>query len=481
MTYWLETIVSRAKRRWFVYPGSDIYGGLANAWDYGPYGVQLKKNIQDIRWKNFVQKREDMIGIDAQILMHPRTWEASWHVGNFNDPMIDDKHTGERFRADKLIEDKIALIVAEVGEPWTLQAFQKVYKVPNLIPESWTFEQMHDFIKEEIPNNPNNKKKADRTEVRKFNMMFSTYQWVLANEDNKVWLRPETAQGIFVNFKNVMDTTRMRIPFWIAQIGKSFRNEITPGNFLFRTREFEQMEIEYFVENDEDKAMEKFAEWKEQSEDFWYNKIGLDTEKLRFRDHEDDELSHYSKATVDVEYKYPRGWGELQWLAYRTDFDLTQHQEFSGKDMQYHDPHTGKRYVPHVIEPSFGLSRTVLATMIDAYEEESYTDSNGKEATRVVARFHKNIAPIKFAILPLIKKDEKQVELARAIFDQLSENHVCEYDDGWAIGKRYRRQDEIWTPYCITIDHQSIEDGTVTVRERDSMEQQRMAAKDIVL
>jgi len=464
-----------------VYPGSDIYGGLANAWDYGPYGVQLKKNIQDIRWKNFVQKREDMIGIDAQILMHPRTWEASGHVGNFNDPMIDDKHTGERFRADKLIEDKIALIVTEVGEPWTLQALQKVYKVQNLIPESWTFEQMYDFIKEEIPNNPNNKKKADRTEVRKFNMMFSTYQWVLANEDNKVWLRPETAQGIFVNFKNVMDTTRMRIPFWIAQIGKSFRNEITPGNFLFRTREFEQMEIEYFVENDEDKAMEKFAEWKEQSEDFWYNKIGLDKEKLRFRDHEDDELSHYSKATVDVEYKYPRGWGELQWLAYRTDFDLMQHQEFSGKDMQYHDPHTGKRYVPHVIEPSFGLSRTVLATMIDAYEEESYTDSNGKEATRTVARFHKNIAPIKFAILPLIKKDEKQVELARAIFDQLSENYVCEYDDGWAIGKRYRRQDEIWTPYCITIDHQTIEDGTVTLRNRDSMEQERIQPDTIKL
>ncbi len=481
MTYPLETIVARAKRRWFVYPGSDIYGWLANAWDYGPYGIQLKKNIQDLRWKTFVQQREDMIWLDAQILMHPRTWEASWHVGNFNDPMIDDKKTGERFRADKLIEDKIALIMEQAGEKGTLQAISKVYGVNNLIPESWTFDQMYAFISEEIPNNPNNNKKADWTEVRKFNMMFSTYQWVLASDENKVRLRPETAQGIFVNFKNVMDTTRMRIPFWIAQIGKSFRNEITPGNFLFRTREFEQMEIEYFVENDADKAMEKFNEWKEQSQDFWYNKMGFNAENLKFRDHESDELSHYSQATVDVEYNYPRGWGELQWLAYRTDFDLKQHQEFSGKDMQYHDPHTGKRYIPHVIEPSFGLSRTVLAAMIDAYEEETYTDGNGNESTRVVLRFHKNIAPIKFAILPLVKKDEKQVALARDIFHKLSQDYMCEYDDGWAIGKRYRRQDEIGTPYCITIDHQSLEDGTVTMRDRDSMGQERVKIENVKL
>lgn len=481
MSHPLETIVARAKRRWFVYPGSDIYGGLANAWDYGPYGVQLKKNIQDLRWKTFVQQRDDMIGLDAQILMHPRTWEASGHVGNFNDPMIDDKKTGERFRADKLIEDKIATIMKQAGEAGTLQAIGKVYGVNNLVPESWTFEQMQAFIAAEVPNNPNNGKKADWTEVRKFNMMFYTYQGVISNEENKVWLRPETAQGIFVNFKNVMDTTRMRIPFGIAQIGKAFRNEITPGNFLFRTREFEQMEIEYFVENDTDKAMEKFNEWKDQSQDFWYNKVGLNKEKLKFRDQDPDELAHYAKATTDVEYQFPRGWGELQWLAYRTDFDLKQHQEFSKKDMQYHDPHTGKRYVPHVIEPSFGLSRTVLATMLDAYEEETYTDANGNESTRVVARFHKNVAPIKFCIIPLVKKNEEMVKIAKDLYKKLAQDYMCEYDDSGNIGKCYRRQDEIGTPYCVTIDHQTLDDGTVTVRERDSMGQERVKIEEVIL
>lgn len=384
-----------------------------------------------------------MIGLDAQILMHPRVWEASGHVRNFNDPMIDDKNTGERFRADKLIEDKIAVIVAQTGETAALSALQEVYGVANLIPESWSFSQMKEFIMQEIPNNPTSKKKADRTDVRKFNMMFYTYQGVLANEDNKVWMRPETAQGIFVNFKNIIDTTRMRIPFGIAQVGKSFRNEITPGNFLYRTREFEQMEIEYFVENDEDIAMDHFNEWAEMSKNFWFEKIGLSTDTLRLRKHEEDELSHYSKATLDVEYQYPRGWGELQGLAYRTDFDLKQHQEYSGKDMSYHDPYTGKRYVPHVIEPSFGLSRTVLAVMLDAYDEEKYIDGNGQEQTRVVARFHKHVAPVKFCIIPLVKKNEDMVLIAKDLYTKLSQDYMCEYDDSGNIGKCYRRQDEI--------------------------------------
>lgn len=481
MWFPLDTIVAWAKRRWFVYPGSDIYGGLANAWDYGPYGSVLKKNIADARWKFFVQQRDDMVGMDSQILMHPRVWEASGHVGNFNDPMIDDKKTGERFRADKLIEDKIQQIRDKVWEKGTTDAVVKVYKVPNLIPESWTFDQMRAFIVAEIPHNPNTKKAADWTEVRKFNMMFSTHQGVIENDESKVWLRPETAQGIFVNFRNVTDTTRMRVPFGIAQIGKAFRNEITPGQFLYRTREFEQMEIEYFVENDHDKAMERFEDWKSASQEFWKDVVWLKAENLKFREHEKDELAHYSAGTFDVEYQFPRGWGELQGLAYRTDFDLKQHMEFSGKDMQYTDPYSGKRYIPHVIEPSFGLSRTVLVTMLDAYDEEKYTNGKWEEETRTVARFHKNIAPIKFCIIPLLKKDPKMVGMAEDIYRKLSKDYMCEFDDSGNIGKCYRRQDEIGTPYCITVDHQSLEDNTVTIRDRDTMAQERVSMSDIKL
>ncbi len=539
MWFPLETIVAWAKRKGFVYPWSDIYGGLANAWDYGPYGVQLKKNIQDLRWQTFVQERSDMIGMDAQILMHPKTWEASGHTENFDDPLIDDKNTGERFRADQIIEDvigrdiekykkhpeKLRKIILEIGEELENKAQENtdfsdirdkqseivkdlafttgdslveikaglryIYnmKIPtdiedllpikNLIPESWSFGAMKRFIVEFIPNNPNSWKPAEWTEVRKFEMMFYTYQGVVHDAENKIWLRPETAQGMFVNFRNVLDTTRMRVPFGIAQVGKAFRNEITPGNFLFRTREFEQMEIEYFVENDEKVGMQAFEEWKEESMRWRKDIIGFKAKNLKFREHEKDELAFYSKGTFDVEYHYPRGWGELQGVAYRTDYDLTQHQNTSGQNMQYSDPQTWKRYIPHVIEPSFGLSRTVLAAMIDAYEEEKYTDQNGKEATRIVARFNKHIAPIKFAILPLIKKDEKQVEIAETLFKKLSKKYMCEYDDGGAIGKRYRRQDEIGTPFCITIDHQSCDDGTVTIRHRDSMEQERVKLEEV--
>ena len=477
----LEVIVAWAKRRWFVYPGSDIYGWLANAWDYGPYGVQLKKNISDLRWQTFVQQRPDMIGLDAQILMHPQTWVASGHVAGFNDPLIDDKQTGERFRADKLIEEKIEQRRREEKSDEVISDMVKAdYDAPNLIPESWTFEQMKAFIEKEYHDNPTTKKPAVWTDVRKFAMMFYTYQGVIHDEDNKIWMRPETAQGIFVNFKNVLDTTRMRVPFGIAQIGKSFRNEITPGNFLYRTREFEQMEIEYFVEADKEKALASFEEWKTLCMHRWQNIMQFDSTNIKFREHEADELSHYSAGTFDVEFDYPWWWGELQWLAYRTDFDLTAHQEESGKNMQYNDPYTWKRYIPHVIEPSFGLSRTVLAAMFDAYDEETYTDGNGNEQTRVVTRFPKQLAPIKFAILPLIKKDQAQKTKAHEIFSQLSTRYMCEYDDGWAIGKRYRRQDEIGTPFCITIDHQTAEDGTVTIRERDTMEQSRIHPEEIM-
>lgn len=472
----LDVVVAWAKRRGFVYPWSDIYGWLANAWDYGPYGVQLKKNIQDIWRQTFIQQRPDMIGLDAQILMHPKTWEASGHVAGFNDPLIDDKVTGERFRADKLIEEKIEQMRHEGKE----QDMLATYGVANLIPESRTFEQMKAFIVAEIPNNPNkSKQKADWTDVRKFELMFYTYQGVIHDEDNKIWMRPETAQGIFVNFKNVLDTTRMRIPFGIGQVGKSFRNEITPGNFLYRTREFEQMEIEYFVENDEEIARDSFAMWKQASMSFRQDIMSFSQDNVRFREHESDELSHYSKGTFDVEFKYPWGWWELQGIAWRGDFDLTQHQEHSSKNMQYTDPYTGKRYIPHVIEPSFGLSRTVLACMFNCYDEELYIDSNGRGQTRVVCRFPEHLAPVRYAILPLIKKDQEQVALARTLYARLSKNHCVEYDDGGAIGKRYRRQDEIGTPWCITIDHQSLDDGTVTLRNRDTMAQERVNIDDI--
>lgn len=511
--YPLETIVAWAKRRGFVYPGSDIYGWLANARDYGPYGSQLKKNIADLRWKTFVQEREDMIGLDSQILMHPKVREASGHVAGFNDPLIDDKNTGERFRADKLIEDELqkmrsGIIFDKKGNPqsnqdprylnfysqveselwissiwneddrkkWWDRFEQLVIEyiwmwVNNLIPESRTFEQMKAFIINELPNNPNTNKKADWTDVRKFSMMFYTYQGVIHDEENKIWLRPETAQGIFVNFKNVIDTTRMRVPFGIGQIGKAFRNEITPGNFLYRTREFEQMEIEYFVENDPAKADEAFAGWRDASMRWRQDIMQFKAEHVRFRQHESDELSHYSAGTFDVEFQYPWWWGELQWIANRTDFDLKAHQEHSKQSMQYTDPYTGARYIPRVIEPSFGLSRTVLASMFDAYDEEHYTNSNGQEETRVVVRFPKQIAPVKVALFPLIKKDEQQVAIAQSLWKKLSKWVVAEYDDGGAIGKRYRRQDEIGTPWCITVDHDTVASGNVTIRDRDSMQQ----------
>lgn len=504
----LESIVARAKRRGFVYPGSDIYGGLANARDYGPYGVQLKKNIADLRWKTFVQERKDMVGLDAQILMHPRVRETSGHVGGFNDPLIDCKRCKTRMRADKLIDALIfhhltnekwwALRAQEIGkeslstkerESIILQILHaRGIQVNNLIADSRPLEQQEQFIKtyhiEDWLKDGNIKHKVivcpncgatDWSEVRTFSLMFSTHQGVIQDDANKIWLRPETAQGMFVNFKNIIDTMRVRLPFGIGQIGKAFRNEITPGNFLYRTREFEQMEIEYFVAPEEEVAFESIEKWKNDSRHRWTEVVKISTENLRRRTHEADELSHYSRGTWDVEFLYPWGWGELQGLAYRTDFDLKAHQTASGKDFQYHDPISGKRFVPHVIEPSFGLSRMVLAIMLNCYAEETYTDGQGNEQTRTVVRFPKEIAPVRCAIIPLIKKDQGMLDLASQLYTQLSQHVPCEYDDSWNIGKCYRRQDEIGTPFCITIDHQSLEDGTVTLRQRDDMSQQRIS------
>jgi len=467
MWFSLDTIVARAKRRWFAYPGSDIYGGLANARDLGPYGAEIKRNIENNRRTYFIQEREDIIWLDSQILMNPKVWEASWHVAWFNEPLIDCKKCKSRYRADHIIEE-----------------YQKKSEDKDF-PKNWAAEKTPpEDILEYITSKKIKCSKCgavDWTEPKKFNGMFKTEQWVIEGEGTDIYLRPETAQGIFVNFKNILDTTRSRIPFGIGQIGKAFRNEITPGNFMFRVREFYQMEIEYFVENNEEVGLKSFEERKALSKKRRIEEIGIKENKLKFRDHDKDELSFYSKWTCDVEYEFPWGWGELQGIAYRTDYDLKQHMQFSGKDLQYNDPYTGKRYVPHVIEPSRWLTRAILTTMIDAYDEETYTDGNGNEASRVVARFHKNIAPIKFAIIPLVKKDEKMVQMAHDIYKRLSKNYMCEFDDSGNIGKSYRRQDEIWTPYCITVDHQSIDpaDGTITLRTRDDMKQIRIKPEEI--
>ncbi len=449
----MEKIVSLAKRRGFVFQGSEIYGGLANTWDYGPYGSLLKKNIKDFWWNSFVQKRQDIVGLDAAILMNPKTWVASGHVASFSDPLMDCLKCKERIRGDKLIEENLG-IEAAAGK---------------------SLEQVSQIIKE---NNLKCPKcgETDFTEARSFNLMFETHQGVIKDEGALVYMRPETAQGIFVNFKNVQQTSRKKVPFGIAQIGKAFRNEITPGNFIFRTREFEQMEIEYFIKPGTEKEI--FAQWKEDVQN-WFLSLGVKKDHLRFREHEKDELSHYSSMTFDVEYLFPFGgkkgevWGELMGLAYRGCYDLTQHQEHSGKDMSYLDPETNEKYIPHVIEPSFGMDRTVLTVLLDAYDEDTV---DGDE--RVVMRFKPSIAPIKAAILPLMKKDGL-AEKAQEIVDKLSEKYMVDYDESGSIGKRYRRQDEIGTPFAFTVDYDTMEDGTVTMRDRDTTEQTRMKIEDI--
>lgn len=451
----MEKIVSLSKRRGFIFHGSEIYGGLANTWDYGPYGVELKNNVKKAWWKYFVQERDDIVGLDAAILMHPKTWEASGHVGGFSDPLMDCKECKERFRADKLIEEK-------------LQETDR----DNANADGWSFAKMEEFIQTNKIVCPTCGK-LNWTPIRQFNLMFKTHQGVIEDDKSQVYLRPETAQGIFVNFKNVLNTSRKKLPFGIAQIGKAFRNEITPGNFTFRTREFEQMEIEYFVspENWEEKYQElKIAIQK------WFHELNIADENIRWRKHDEDELSHYSKMTYDIEYKYPFGWGELHGFAYRTDFDLQQHAKFSGADLTYFDEQNNKKFIPHCIEPSFGCDRTALVFLIDAYAEEEIEDVNGNKETRVIMRFHKDIAPIKIAILPLQKKLSDD---AQKIYDQLKKQWMCEFDITGSIGKRYRRQDEIGTPYCLTFDFDSLEDKMVTVRERDSMQQERVKIEDL--
>jgi len=450
----MKDLVNLCQARGFVYQWSEIYGWLANSWDYGPYGSLLKENIKNLWIKEFVQKRDDMVLQDSAILMNSQVWVASGHVWGFSDPLIDDKNTKERFRADKLLED----LIESSSDKW--EYLKTKYWVPNLIPESWDMQKQTEVMRWEQVLNPNTKKPWDWTDVKKFNLMYKTFQWVNEDTASTIYLRPETAQWIFVNFANVLRTSRRKLPFWVAQIGKAFRNEITPGNFIFRTREFEQMEIEYFCEPGTD--TEIFEKWKEDCKNFLVNVIWLDENNLRFRDHEKDELSHYSKATTDIEFMFPFGWGELQWIADRTDFDLKSHMTESKQDLTYFDPVNNKKFIPYVIEPSVWLTRLFLAVLTNAYTFDEQNE-------RIYLKFEPRIAPIKVAVLPVVKKIW---DLAKNIYKQLSEDFVCEYDEVWTIWKRYARMDEIWVPFCITIDSNNYENGDVTVRFRDDMSQQ---------
>ena len=442
----MEMVGALCKARGFVYPGSEIYGGLSNTWDYGPLGVEFKNNVKRAWWKKFVQESPYNVGLDSAILMNPQTWVASGHVGGFSDPLMDCKACKTRHRADKLIEDT------------------------GVNPAGWSFEQMSDYIKEHKIVCPECGA-CDFTDIRKFNLMFKTFQGVTEDAKNELYLRPETAQGIFVNFPNIQRTTRRKIPFGVCQIGKSFRNEITPGNFTFRTREFEQMELEFFCKPGTE--LEWFSYWKDYCHK-WLLSLGMRDENLRLRDHEQKELSHYSNATTDFEYFFPFGWGELWGVASRTNFDLTQHQNTSGKSLEYFDQTTNEKYLPYVVEPSLGADRVALAFLCDAYDEE-VVDAE-KNDTRVVMHLHPALAPMKAAILPLSKKLS---EGAMKVHDLLARRFMVEYDDAGSIGKRYRRQDEIGTPMCVTYDFDSETDGCVTVRDRDTMEQVRLPIDEL--
>ncbi len=448
----METIVALCKGRGFVYPGSEIYGGLANSWDFGPLGVELKNNIKRAWWKKFVQECPYNVGLDSAILMNPETWVASGHLGGFSDPLMDCKACKTRHRADKLIED----YAAENGL--------------DINPAGWSDEEMSNYIKENEIACPDCSA-LDFTDIRKFNLMFKTFQGVTEDNSSTIYLRPETAQGIFVNFKNIQRTTRKKVPFGVAQIGKSFRNEITPGNFIFRIREFEQMELEFFCKPGTD--LEWFAFWRGYCRDFLLN-LGIKEENLRLRDHDPDELCFYSKATTDFEFLFPFGWGELWGVADRTDYDLTQHQNHSGQPMEYFDPETNEKYIPYVIEPSLGADRITLAFLCDAYDEE-VVDAE-KNDTRVVMHLHPALAPFKAAVLPLSKKlSEPAAKLAA----ELSKRFMIDFDEAGSIGKRYRRQDEIGTPLCITFDFDSLEDNCVTIRDRDTMQQTRVKIDEV--
>lgn len=447
----MDKVVALAKNRGFVYPGSEIYGGLANSWDYGPLGVEFKNNVKQAWWKKFIHENKRNVGIDCAILMNRNVWVASGHVGSFSDPLMDCKECKGRIRADKLVEEHLTASGVEKASA-----------------DGWGNEKLKNYIDENEIVCPTCGKK-NFTDIRQFNLMFKTYQGVTEDSTAELFLRPETAQGIFVNFKNVQRTSRKKLPFGIGQIGKAFRNEITPGNFTFRTREFEQMELEFFCKPGTD--LEWHSYWKETCWNFLIN-LGVQEDNIRFRDHEKDELSHYSSATSDIEYKFPFGWGELWGIADRTDFDVKQHQEHSGKDMTYLDPDTNERYIPYCIEPSLGADRAALAFLVDAYDEEELEDGD----TRTVLRFHPALAPFKAAILPLSKKLSDK---ANEVYDLLREDFNVDYDEAGSIGKRYRREDEIGTPYCITVDFDTMEDNTVTVRDRDTMEQFRIKIEEI--
>ena len=450
----MEQIINLCKSRGFIFAGSEIYGGLANSWDYGPLGVEFKNNVKKAWWKKFVQESPYNVGLDSAILMNPETWVATGHVAGFSDPLMDCRACKARFRADQLIE-------SHGGKA-----------------EGLSNEEMAAYIKEHGIVCPECGS-ADFTDIRKFNLMFKTYMGVTEDAKNEVYLRPETAQGIFVNFANVQRTTRKKLPFGICQIGKSFRNEITPGNFTFRTREFEQMECEFFCKPDTD--LEWFAYWKDYCKN-WLLSLGMKPEDMRLRDHDPEELSFYSKATTDIEFRFPFGWGELWGIADRTDYDLGRHNDHSGKVQDYFDPETNEHYVPYVIEPSLGADRVALAFLCGAYDEETLTDDKGKEDTRVVLRLHPALAPYKAAILPLSKKLSGK---AQEIYAELSKHFMLDFDEAGSIGKRYRRQDEIGTPLCITVDFQTVGDDTtpaddcVTVRDRDTMEQVRLPISEL--
>ena len=446
----MDKIVNLCKARGFIYPGSEIYGGLANTWDYGPLGVEFKNNVKKAWWKKFIQESPYNVGLDSAILMNPQTWVASGHVSGFSDPLIDCKECKTRHRADKLIEE------------WVKQNNKEV----DL--NGWTDEQMIDYMKENNIGCPECGK-TNFTDIRKFNLMFKTFQGVTEDSKAEIFLRPETAQGIFVNFKNALRTSRKKIPFGIGQIGKSFRNEITPGNFIFRIREFEQMELEFFCKPGED--LEWFNYWKDFCKN-WLLSLNMNVDSIRLRDHNQKELSHYSNATTDIEFKFPFGWGELWGIADRTDFDLKQHSEHSGVDLAYLDPTTNEKYIPYCIEPSLGADRVTLAFLVDAYHEEQVAEGD----VRVVLKFHKFLAPIKVAVLPLSKKLGEE---AYKIYENISKRYMAEYDETGSIGKRYRRQDEIGTPYCITFDFDSLEDKSVTIRDRDTMQQVRISIDEL--
>ena len=446
----MDKIVALCKGRGYVYAGSEIYGGLSNTWDYGPLGVEYKNNVKKAWWKKFVTESPYNVGLDCAILMNPQVWVASGHVGGFSDPLMDCKECKARHRADKLIED----FCHEKGE--------------DIVVDGWSNEEMLKYIDENGINCPDCGK-HNFTDIRKFNLMFKTFQGVTEDAKAEIYLRPETAQGIFVNFKNVARTSRKKVPFGIAQVGKSFRNEITPGNFIFRTREFEQMELEFFCKPGTD--LEWFKYWKDYCRDFLLT-LGMKEENIRLRDHSPEELSHYSNATTDIEFMFPFGWGELWGIADRTDFDLTQHQNHSGESMEYIDQVTNERYVPYVVEPSLGADRVALAFLCEAYDEEEV----GEGDVRTVLRLHPALAPVKAAVLPLSKK---LGEKADEVYQKLIKKYNCEYDDAGSIGKRYRRQDEIGTPVCITIDFDTLEDESVTVRDRDTMEQKRIKIDEL--